>query len=83
MFFIIETPMYHCTYKGESLLINEYTVRNIMYHISKGNIDPKDIEIIDREGTIADIKPNGLMRNTLAGMDITTDLSFATLRKEA
>ena len=81
MNFIIETPMFQCTYNGTTTMVNEYTVRNIMYHISKGNIKPEDVVLTDCEGTIADIKPNGLMRNTLKGMDINTDLSFATLSR--
>ena len=81
MNFIIETPMFQCTYNGTTTMVNEYTVRNIMYHISKGNIKPEDVVLTDCEGTIADIKPNGIMRNTLKGMDLNTDLSFATLRR--
>ena len=78
---LIETPTFILTTATTSVIINEYSVRNIMMLISQGHLTPEDITITDLDGVVADIRPDGIMRNELRGMDINTNLSMQTIRR--
>ena len=45
--YIIETPTFKISYKGQELITNEYTVRNIQLAVARGELEPDKVEVTD------------------------------------
>lgn len=67
----VSSPMF--TIKGEQY--NEYEIRQLMIDVAKGNI-VFNCDIIDCNGTIARIQPDGRLSNELEGFQLSDKLAL-------